>query len=1274
VNAASSFNLIGQGGSGGLTNGTNSNQVGVPDPGLFPLASNGGTTQTHALQCVSSAIDKGYSFGQTTDQTGLSRVFDLADAVYPNAAAPGDGTDIGSFESQSGGGCIPQAVAPSPAPSTNEDTQVTITLKGTYAQNTVLTFTITQQPGHGTALVPTAPVCNFTSFQTCTSTVSYTPTANYNGADDFKFRVSAGGLDSDVADVAITVNAINDAPTAASQAVGTNEDTPVTITLTGSDIDSGALAFSVVSAPTHGSLGSISAPVCGGGACSATVDYTPTANYGGTDSFTFKTNDGAADSNPVGTVTISVNPQNDAPVLDNTGNMTLTAVNEDVADASNPGTLVSAIIASAGGDRITDVDTGASEGIAVIGVANTNGTWQFSINNGGTWTPFGSPDPTTARLLTANANTLVRFIPNANFNGTVNPGITFRAWDLSNGLGLNGTIADASVGGGTTPYSVATETASITVNPINDTPTASGQSVTTNEDAPLPITLSGTDQETTAANLIYTITVPPAHGTLSAGTGQNRTYTPSLNYNGPDSFKFTVTDTGDGSSAALTSTEATVSITVNAVNDAPSFTKGADHTANDPNPQTVNGWATSISAGPADEAGQTLNFIVSNDNNAIFSVQPTVSPSGTLSYTPALGANGSATVTIQLHDNGGTALGGVDTSAAQTFIITVHAQNNAPTLDAISNRTINEDAGPQTVNLSGITAGPSYESYQNLTVTATSSNTALIPNPTVTYTSPATTGTLSFTPVTDASGTATITVTVTDDGGTLGGGVNTFSRTFTVTVNTVNDAPVNHVPGNQSAQLYVPLVFSAANGNLTFISDVDAGVDPVRVTLKATNGTITLSRTTGLSFTTGDGTIDTEMTFSGTIANINAALDGMTFTAIGNGLIEITTNDLGHNGAGGALSRTNTIMITANATSFMQFGSLTYGVIEGDTPLGNGQVQVTVTRTGNLSSPATVDYQTQDGTASDRGDYDTARGTLRFAAGQGSASFFVMINDDAYLEGSEDFQVRLTNATVGVGLGIPSTATVTITDNDTTAPTANTTDDIDDFVRQLYHDFLDREPEADGFNYWTTILRGCHDDACLNSVRVEIASRFFQELEFQLTGYFVMRLYKAAYGRFPTYQEFVRDRRQVGMTVESQQAFAEEFVQRPEFTAIYGSLNNPQFVDLLFDTANLKPYASERQAQVYLLEEGKGRGQVIHNLVELPEFRTREFNPAFVRMMYFGFLRRDAEATGEAYWLNVINNLTPNNYRGMICAFLNSFEYHLRFSSVRGRFTELSCQ
>src|SRR5213078_1198843 len=114
-------------------------------------------------------------------------------------------------------------------------------------------------------------------------------------------------------------------------------------------------------------------------------------------------------------------------------------------------------------------------------------------------------------------------------------------------------------------------------------------------------------------------------------------------------------------------------LTVNPVNDAPSFTKGPDQTPNeDASAQTVNNWATSISAGGPDELGQTLTFqITGNTNAGLFSAGPAISSTGTLTYTPANNVAGTAQITVNLKDNGGTANGGVDTSANQTFNITV---------------------------------------------------------------------------------------------------------------------------------------------------------------------------------------------------------------------------------------------------------------------------------------------------------------------------------------------------------------------------------------------------------------------------------------------------------------------------------------------------------------------------------------------------------------------------------------------------------------------------
>lgn len=136
-----------------------------------------------------------------------------------------------------------------------------------------------------------------------------------------------------------------------------------------------------------------------------------------------------------------------------------------------------------------------------------------------------------------------------------------------------------------------------------------------------------------------------------------------------------------------------------------------------------------------------------------------------------------------------------------------------------------------------------------------------------------------------------------------------------------NDPPVNSVPGAQSTPQDTALFFTAANGNLISISDPDAGTSLVEVDLSVTNGTLTLSGTAGLVFTVGDGTDDTTMTFRGTIADINAALNGMRFdpptgfTSPPDVTFTIQTDDLGNTGTGGAMTDTDAVLITVGAVN-----------------------------------------------------------------------------------------------------------------------------------------------------------------------------------------------------------------------------------------------------------------------------------------------------------------------------------------------------------------------
>jgi len=173
-----------------------------------------------------------------------------------------------------------------------EDTAVDFTLTGSDDDGDDLIYAVVTGPAHGT-LSGTAP------------DLTYTPAVNFYGNDSFTFQVNDGAADSDTATVTITVAAVNDPPTAGDLSVTTGEDVDVTFSLTGSDVDGDDLIFSLVTGPANGTL-SGTAP---------NLAYTPDANFSGSDGFTFQVSDGSVLSNP-GTVTITVNPVNDAPVAD----------------------------------------------------------------------------------------------------------------------------------------------------------------------------------------------------------------------------------------------------------------------------------------------------------------------------------------------------------------------------------------------------------------------------------------------------------------------------------------------------------------------------------------------------------------------------------------------------------------------------------------------------------------------------------------------------------------------------------------------------------------------------------------------------------------------------------------------------------------------------------------------------------------------------------------------------------------------------------------------
>jgi hypothetical protein len=336
-----------------------------------------------------------------------------------------------------------------------------------------------------------------------------------------------------------------------------------------------------------------------------------------------------------------------------------------------------------------------------------------------------------------------------------------------------------------------------------------------------------------------------------------------------------------------------------------------------------------------------------------------------------------------------------------------------------------------------------------------------------------------------------------------------------------------------------------------------------------------------------------------------------------------------------------------------------------DVSEGQGQAEVTVTRTGDVSAPASLPYVTSRGPASDKTDYMMVLGTLRFAANETAKTVVVPIIDDSYDEFfPETFHVEFHD---GATMLLTS---VRIIDNDTPPELSNPLDNAQFFVRQHYLDFLGRNPDQGGQDFWTNKLTACNGDpACLHNQTLDVSAAFFIGPEFQDTGSFVYRLYKAALGRTPTETEFILDRSAVigGADLEaSKQALVYAWVNRPEFRQAYALDFNADFVNKLFDTAGLIPFTTERQQALTAMNAGRTRAQVLRDVIELDAFKQREYNASFVAMQYFGYLRRAPDQAGYDFWLGVLDGLpAPENYRSMVCAFITSAEYQDRFGSLR---------
>jgi Calx-beta domain/Domain of unknown function (DUF4214) len=384
----------------------------------------------------------------------------------------------------------------------------------------------------------------------------------------------------------------------------------------------------------------------------------------------------------------------------------------------------------------------------------------------------------------------------------------------------------------------------------------------------------------------------------------------------------------------------------------------------------------------------------------------------------------------------------------------------------------------------------------------------------------------------------------------------------------------------------------------------------------------------------------------------------------------------------------------------IQFGAAAFNVTE-----TQNSINITVTRTGDTTGAAFVDVATVSGTASDRSDFTPLFRTLTFAPGETSKTVALLIINDALFEPDETLTLTLSNP-FDATLGLPSTATVTITSDDAFGVTANPIDTTQFFVRQQYLDFLNREPDSAGLTFWSnkldTLIAQCPasppDDRakCIRGARAEVSVAFFLSIEFQQTGYFVIRAYQEALNRLPTYREFLEDVQdiQAGVIIGqpgalellavNRRAFLDNFITREEFLARHAGTSNVAYVNVLFMNAGVNPAdeLATRDALVTGLNNGtETRATALQKVGETRSVFNALYNRAFVLTQYFGYLRRnpadppDNDLSGFNFWLAKLNSfsLPGEDMRDpdvalarirraeMVEAFISSIEYRARF-------------
>ncbi|WP_430317600.1 DUF4347 domain-containing protein [Pseudomonas nitroreducens] len=874
------------------------------------------------------------------------------------------------------------------------------------------------------------------SLQAVLRSVSYSSSSDdptFGGTDitrQVNFTVTdAEGGTSNLATAQVTVTAVNDAPTLSGGPyawAGTSEDATssavsVSSLLSGvsyADGDGPNSGIAIIASTGSGDwqystdevtwtqVGSVSGTSALMLSATTQLRYVPNGQNGETAALSFRAWDGSvgiASTNGVrstsdtstngGTTAFSsgtaqamliVSSENDAPVLTPTA-PTLTGLTD--SDINNVGQAVSSFLGS-----VSDVDSGALKGIAITGLNAGNGTWQYSVNGGASWQNVGVVSLSSALLLRSSDR--VRFVPDG-INGT-SASITYRAWDQTDiTAGLQGTKANATGAGGGSPYSIGSDTASITVTAINDAPlvTSSGGSAAFVEGADVASTPVLVDSGLTVSDsdspLLYSATVsitgnfqgmedtlgftsnPATMGDivgsydsstgklmLSSAAGASvaqwqaalRSVTYSNSSDTPNtstrSISFSVSD------GTLDSAAATRTVTVTAANDSPQLSLPAVINLIEDSSGSITGISVSdVDAGTGNvqvtftlPAGYgTLNAAVSGTvavGTAMYSVILTgrvadinaYLAGNNLTYMPSPNYFGDVSLDVRVSDLGNS--GGPAQTSSGSLTLHVEGVNDAPNLPVVPSSPVNASEDVPLVltgiSFSDVDAGsgqveasfsvlPGSGTFSALAaggvmLTGSGSNHLVLSGTLSDINAFIASGAVSYLSAANASGTVTVTVRLDDLGNTGMGGNMYASSAFNLAISPVNDAPVNSVPGTQSVLGGQTLFFGVGTGNPISISDVDVGSGTMRVTLTAVNGTITLGSVTGLTFSVGSGSADSTVTFDGSLADINHALAGMSFspTAGYNGpaSLQIVSNDLGQSGSGGSQTDSDFILIT----------------------------------------------------------------------------------------------------------------------------------------------------------------------------------------------------------------------------------------------------------------------------------------------------------------------------------------------------------------------------